>query len=123
MCKFYTHVEWSEKIDFKKDQAKCKKICHLESRCISHDNCALCKQKKTIENLIQCPNPSQDEWQIKYVSKLQRKLGSTNTKDALTMYLCTMITNWMDTGMVLAENFPNKYSRAIYSQHSIGWDK
>lgn len=38
------------------------------------------------------------------------------------MYLCTIITNWMDTRMVLAENFPTKYSSAIYSQYAIDWD-
>ena len=33
-----------------------------------------------------------------------------------------MITTWMDTGMVQAEDFPAKYSGAIYSQYAIGWD-
>lgn len=52
----------------------------------------------------------------------QQKLGSTNTADALTIYLYNIITNWMDTGMALADKFPNKYSRAILSQYAIGWD-
>ena len=34
-------------------------------------------------------------------------------------YMCSMITNWMDTRMVQAEDFPAKYSGAIYSQYGI----
>ena len=37
-------------------------------------------------------------------------------------FLCSMITAWMDTGMVQVEDFPVKYSGAIYSQYAIGWD-
>ena len=75
-----------------------------------------------MERLIQCPDPSQNTWQIQYISKLRRKFGAINTMDSLTIYFCTMITNWMDTEMVIAEKFSLKYSRAIYSQYAIGWD-
>lgn len=87
-----------------------------------HDSCTLCKQKETMEHLIECSDPSQNGWRIKYVSKLQWKLDSANIDDALTMYHCTIITNWVDTKMVLEENFPTKHSRSIYSQYTIGWD-
>ena len=59
----------------------------------SHDSCTLYKQKETMEHLIQCPDPSQNAWQIQYISKLRQKFSATNTADALTMYLFTMITN------------------------------
>ena len=36
----------------------------------AYDSCSLCKQKETMEHMIQCPDPSQNEWQIKYISKL-----------------------------------------------------
>ena len=36
----------------------------------SHDSCTLCKQKETMEHLIQCPHPSQNTWRIQYISKL-----------------------------------------------------
>ena len=28
----------------------------------------------------------------------------------------------MDTGMVIVDKFPSKYSKAIYFQYAIGWD-
>lgn len=85
-------------------------------------NSTLCKQKETMEPLIQCPDPSQNDWRIKYISKLCQKLGSTNTDDALTMNICTIIIHWMDTGLVIIDKFLSKYSKAIYSQYTIGWD-
>ena len=36
-----------------------------------------------------------------------------------TMNLFTMITKWMNTSMVIANDFPSKYSKAIYSQYAI----
>ena len=33
-----------------------------------------------------------------------------------------MFTNWMDTGMVIAEKFPPMYSKAIHSQYVICWN-
>ena len=88
----------------------------------SHDSCTLCKQKETMEHLIQCTDPSQNAWRIQYISELRWKFGDTNTTESLATYIFTMITNRMDTGMVIAEKFPLMYSKAIYSQYAIGWD-
>lgn len=40
----------------------------------NHDNFILCKQKETIKHLIQCLDPIQNEWRMKYISKLQKKI-------------------------------------------------
>ena len=49
-------------------------------------------------------------------------MESTETDGSLTMHLCLILTQWMDTGTVVAEKFPERFHRAIYSQYAIGWD-
>ena len=36
----------------------------------SYDSCSVCKQRETMEHMIQCPDPSQNEWQRTYILEL-----------------------------------------------------
>ena len=59
---------------------------------------------------------------MKYITALQNKLELTQTDGSLTMYLCLILTQWMDTGTVVAAEFPDQFHCAIYSQYAIGLD-
>ena len=59
-----------------------------------------------MEHLIQFPNPDQNEWKMKYISQLRAKLESSKTDGDLTVNLCTVIAKWMNTSMVIANEFP-----------------
>ena len=72
--------------------------------------------------MIQCSDESRIQWRLKYITSLRHKLESTDTDGSLTMHLCLILTQWMDTGTVVAEDFPERFHRAIYSQYAIGWD-
>ena len=84
-----------------------------------HDNCILCNSKETEAHMIQCSDNSRKQWRLKYITALRNKLESTETDGSLTMHLCLILTQWMDTGTVVAVNFPEQFHRAIYSQYSI----
>ena len=65
--------------------------------------------------MIQCSDDSRKQWRLKYITALRNKLESTETDGSLTMHLCLILTQWMDTGTVVAEKFPERFHRAIYS--------
>ena len=55
--------------------------------------------------MIQCSDESRKQWRLKYITALRNKLESTETDGSLTMHLCLILTQWMDTGTVVAEKF------------------
>ena len=82
----------------------------------------LCNSKETHAHLIQCLDKSRQDWRSKYITALRHKLESTQTDGPLTMYLCLILTKWMDTGTIVAAGYPKQFHREIYSQYAIGWD-
>ena len=49
-------------------------------------------------------------------------MESTETDGSLTRPLCLILSQCMDTGTVVATEFPNQFHCAIYSQYAIRWD-
>ena len=70
-------------------------------------------------SFIQYLNKSRQDWRLKYTTALQHKLESIQTNSSLTIYLCLILTKWMDTGTIVVTYYPKWFHRVIYSKYAI----
>ena len=53
---------------------------------------------------------------------LHIEINKKHTGDALIYhYLCSAITEWLDTGMVQVQKYPEPIRPTLYAQTKIGW--
>jgi len=55
------------------------------------------------------------------MTNLRNTLQRLTTKSQLTDTFCSTIGEWLDTGAVDAQNYPESHHEAIFSQADIGW--
>lgn len=60
---------------------------------------------------------------LKYITALWDKLEATQTDSSLTLlYLCLILTKLINTGTIVAADYPKIFHCAIYFQYAIVWD-
>lgn len=87
----------------------------------NHDSCAACGQLESTEHLFLCSAPSRIKWRTCLLSALQSKLTYLKTNAKLGHVLCNAISDWFENGLVLPNNYHEKYHDAIATQSLIGW--
>jgi hypothetical protein len=86
-----------------------------------HDTCVLCSKKETRDHILRCNEPTRIKWRRKMLSALRSRLLYLETDFSLGETLCTAVAEWIETETVDINKYPEKYHKAIKSQHHIGW--
>ena len=87
----------------------------------AHDSCCLCGMSETRDHMLLCKGESRRKWRIKTIDELQKRMKTIDTKFGVENTICSAISDWFETGKVLAEDYPEEYHDAIRSQEAIGW--
>ena len=87
----------------------------------NNNKCKLCEERETREHMLHCKHPSRTKWKITFIDKLRKLMKQRNTGGALQDLLATALTQWLDTGKVDVDSFPQSFHNAINTQSMIGW--
>ena len=87
----------------------------------SNDQCCLCNQLETRDDMIRCLDRSRTKWRLQYINRIRTRLIYLETDKGVTNALCTAITEWFDTKEVKLVNYDPKYHQALITQTNIGW--
>ena len=71
--------------------------------------------------MLLCKGESRRKWRIKTIDELRKRMKTIDTKFGVENTICSAISDWFETGKVLAEDYPEEYHDAIRSQEAIGW--
>ena len=71
--------------------------------------------------MICCPGTTQQQWRIKTIQALRKRMQQMDTKYELENTLTSAISEWFETGNVSLRKYPAKFHDAIWSQVAIGW--
>ena len=87
----------------------------------SHSQCPICEHTETSLHLYTCNEPSRIKWRRQFIKALRDRLTRIKTVTGLSDVLCSCISDWFETQLVLPQNYPAKYHPAIITQTNIGW--
>ena len=88
---------------------------------LSTNTCPLCTCEETREHLLRCNHPSRVEWRRKVVKDLRSTLTHKNTGYAVIETMASAVTEWLDTGEVGIQSYPQSFRKVLLSQTDIGW--
>ena len=72
--------------------------------------------------MLRCPVLlSQQKWQIKTITTLQKQMKQLNTEFDLKNTMYCAIAEWFKTGHLPLYKYPEKIHEVIWSQGAIGW--
>ena len=87
----------------------------------NHDTCILCHHQETIEHMLRCESPTRIKWRIQFMCALRKRLEYLETEFSIGETLCTAISEWLETGIVIIDNYPPRFHAALATQTTIGW--
>ena len=88
---------------------------------LSTNTCPICTCEETSEHLLRCNHISRVEWRRKLVKDLRRTLKDKNTGYAVMETMASAVTEWLDTGEVGVQLYPQSFRTVLLSQTDIGW--
>ena len=83
--------------------------------------CPLCSQTESQEHMLLCNDASRLNLRRTLVKNLWIEAKKKQTCEALTDHLCSAITEWLDTGIVQVQKYPEPIRATLLSQTDIGW--
>ena len=87
----------------------------------ANKKCPLCLQTESQEHMLLCNDASRLKLRRTLVKNLGIEMKKKRTGYALIDHLCSVATEWLDTGAVLVDNYPPPIRPALKSQAKIGW--
>ena len=87
----------------------------------SSKKCPLCLQTESQEHMLRCNDASRLKLRRTLVKNLGIEMKKKRTGHALTDHLRSVATEWLDTGVVIVDNYPPPIRPTLTSQANIGW--
>ena len=84
-------------------------------------NCPLCPRTETQEHMLRCNDSSRLNLRRTLVKNLSIEMKKKQTRHALIDHVCSVTTEWLDTGAVQVDKYPEPIQPTLYSQAKIGW--
>ena len=83
--------------------------------------CPLCLQTESQEHMLLCNDASRLKLRRTLTKNLGIEMKKKRTGHALIDHLCSVATEWLDTGGVIVDNYPPPIRPTLKSQAKIGW--
>ena len=96
------------------------KVLHKTKQSFSK-KCPLCPQIESQEHMLLCNDASRLNLRRTLVKNIWIEAKKIQTCDTLTDHLCSVITEWLDTGVVQVQRYPKPIRATLLSQTDIGW--
>ena len=72
--------------------------------------------------MLRCNHTSRIQWRRRTIKAMQQSMAKHNVEDSIiNVFLCSCITDWLDTGSVDPNKYNYRYNKAILTQNLIGW--
>ena len=81
--------------------------------------CPICLHTESQEHMLLCNNVLQKKLRRTLVKNLRIEMKKKRTGHALIDHLCSVATEWLDTGAVQVDNYPPPIQPTLYSQAKI----
>ena len=83
--------------------------------------CPLCLQTETQAHMLLCNDASRLKLRRTLVKNLGIEMKKKRTGHALIDHMCSVATEWLDTGVVKVDKYPPPIQPTLKSQAKIGW--
>ena len=77
---------------------------HTDSNTCKHCNCI-----ETVSHLYHCNHHSRIQWRLTYITALRNKLKELKTQESLIDAMASILTEYLDTGMVDRSKYSKRY--------------